>query len=247
MAHKRSKVHTIRIAPSPAGRIVTRIGLKVRGRFDSGEAKLLSGEFPFRQHLASAASFDTGNDSLGAGGRLPISASSSVGSRRDHGDPRTRCSIALDITVLPCATSKADDLAVGGAGVGQARGVASGLVRLSCFVHAVLDVRGEGLGVQRVDGELGIGFHRLLALEGGLAGVVFKMDTRRALDIGPGSQLRMYDPCCVWREGDGSVGGVGDEAEGVLLTCTQLCEPFPACLPPLRAVQAAEKGVTMIE
>lgn len=210
----------------------------MRGIFDGGEAKLLSGEFRFRQQIVSAASYDAsieggrGEQGLPTGGR----------SRRDHGDPRTRCSAALDVTVLPCSSRKRDyDLAMVRWGAGQDGGGGPELVRFSCFVHRVLDVRGEG-GGHRGEGNFGIISGRLRVLEGSCAHVVFKTDTIRALDIGPGSQLRIYDPCCVQREG--LEGGVGPATVGALLACTQLCEPYPVCLPPLPlpAVEASDAG-----
>ncbi|CAN0053157.1 unnamed protein product [Ectocarpus fasciculatus] len=229
----------------PLGRLMQ----QVRARCDGDEARLLSGEFPFRQpSLASKATISGNNNGHldgGSGGK----------SRRDHGDPRTRCSVALDATVmLPAATPRGPwagcegGLWGGGEGneLGQAGGGgASGLVRFSCFVHHVVDVS-SSLGSSRVSpgsrranssagdaaGPSGFAteFGRLHRLEGVRVDGLFKQDTQRAVDVGPGSQLRIYDPCCVWY--DAEVGGGGGRAEA-LLVCTQLCEPYPSCLPAL--------------
>lgn len=185
----------------------------MRARFDGDEARLLSGEFPFRHAPKSANPEGKPLHSGGASGR-------------DHGDPRTRCSVALDVSVMPSVPGQgtASDGAGGGAGE-QGRG-GSGLVRFLCFVHRVTDVS-SGHG-RRGDARMVAAtlFERLRGVEGVCVDALFKQDTRRAVDLCPGSQLRIYDPCCVWD---------GESAEGrALLMCTQLCEPFPAGLPPLR-------------
>ncbi|CAM9462157.1 unnamed protein product [Ectocarpus sp. 8 AP-2014] len=156
--------------------------------------------------------------------------------------------------MLPAATPRGPSVGFegglwgGGEGneLGQAGGGgASGLVRFSCFVHHVVDVS-LSLGGSRVSpgsrrvtsaagdaaGPSGVAtdFDRLHRLEGVRVDGLFKQDTRRAVDVGPGSQLRIYDPCCVWY--DAEVGGEGGRAEA-LLVCTRLCEPYPSCLPAL--------------
>ncbi|CAM9139086.1 unnamed protein product, partial [Ectocarpus sp. 12 AP-2014] len=235
----------------PLGRLLQ----QVRARCDGDEARLLSGEFPFRQPSSASKATTGGNnnshfDDVGVGG-----GGSTAKSRRDHGDPRTRCSVALDATVmLPAATPRGPSVGFegglwgGGEGnrLGQAGdGGASGLVRFSCFVHHVVDVS-FSLGGSRVrpgsrrapsaagdaagSSSVATDFGRLHRLEGVRVDGLFKQDTRRAVDVGPGSQLRIYDPFCVWY--DAEVGGEGGRAEA-LLVCTQLCEPYPSCLPAL--------------
>lgn len=180
----------------------------MRGRFDGDESRLLSGEFPFR-----LASTPTGS----AEGK----PSSGAASRRDHCDPRTRCSLALDVTVLPGNTAEQEGFRAGGrGGHGEREGGSDGFALLACFVHGVFDISSDTSGRREGDGALG----RLRVLEGASVDCLFKQDTRRALDVCPGSRIRVYDPCCVSRI----------SAEGrVLLLCTQLCEPYPACLPSL--------------
>lgn len=154
-----------------------------------------------------------------------------------------------------------------GHGCGQGEGT-GGLVRFLCLVHRVVDVSsassvnswrsspGHGsrgaLGSAAAiaaDGTTdGLGgsskgvattFSRLLPLEGIRVDALFKEDTQRAVDVCPGSQLRIYDPCCVWRDVETEVEGGGGRGEGALLLCTQMCEPYPSCLPPLPAPPAA--------
>lgn len=196
---------------------------QVRARFDGDEARLLSGEFPFRQMPApsggnAAREGETGSD---RGGGAAIG-------RRDHGDPRTRCRVALDVTVLAASGKRRDapDAAAFGGNASCDR--ISGSVRLArfpCFVHGVVDVSISPSGGTSEKAAADAGFvARLRALEGTRVDALFKHDTRRALDLCPGSQLRIYDPCCISHS----------EAEGgSLLMCTQLCEPYPACFPPL--------------
>ncbi|CAM9374407.1 unnamed protein product [Ectocarpus sp. 4 AP-2014] len=235
----------------PLGRLLQ----QVRARCDGDEARLLSGEFPFRQPSSASKATTSGNknshlDDVRVGG-----GGSGGKSRRDHGDPRTRCSVALDATViLPAATPRGPSVGFEGGlwggdegnELGQAGGGgASGLVRFSCFVHHVVDVS-LSLGSSRVrpgsrratsaagdaagSSSVATDFGRLHRLEGVRVDGLFKQDTRRAVDVGPGSQLRIYDPCCVWY--DAEIGGEGGRAEA-LLVCTQLCEPYPSCLPAL--------------
>ncbi|CAM9485279.1 unnamed protein product [Scytosiphon promiscuus] len=285
----------------PLGRLLQ----QVRTRCDGDEARLLSGEFPFRQAAAAAAAAamptPTANGD-GTGGTPDGSGSGGVGSenprgavgsgsgrkpRRDHGDPRTRCAVAVDVTllVLP-ATVAASGLPDGwtagvgaglwsgtseGTGAGQGGGgvAGAGLVRFSCLVHRVLDVssssgsgsggngsgrksssrtspsnrRASSGGPSQADSEdVAVSLGRLRPLAGVRVDALFKQDTRRALDLCPGSQLRIYDPSCVWHDaetGEGVEGGEGGEA---LLMCTQLCEPYPSGLAPLPPPSAAEGG-----
>lgn len=184
----------------------------MRGRFDGDESRLLSGEFPFR--LASAP---TGN----AEGK----PSSGLVSRRDHCDPRTRCSLALDVTVLLTNTAEQQGFRAGSrGGHGEREGGYDGFALLACFVHGVFDISSDTSSRREGDGASSTTSGRLRVLEGASVDCLFKQDTRRALDVSPGSRLRIYDPCYVSRtSGEGRV----------LLLCTQLCEPYPACLPPL--------------
>lgn len=199
---------------------------KVRARFDGDEARLLSGEFPFRPIpvTTTTAAPDGRPSGRGIGGGVY---------RKDHGDPRTRCGVALDVTIQPVdPRSRGTDRK---AGVGSEsdrdlqQGVGSGgLVRLSCFVHNVVNLV-AGVA-DKGNGE--IAFKRLRTLEGLRVDALFKHDTRRALDLCAGSQLRMYDPSCVWQHVEEEEDGVPGVA-AALLMCTQLCEPYPACLTPL--------------
>lgn len=215
----------------PALSVIFRV--KVRARFDGDEARLVSGEFPLRPQPLSAPSCDTTSASVRGN-------SGYATSRRDHGDPRTRCTIALDVTVVSPSNTTEDGPNVvavegregfGDAGSGVGVGV-GGLACFSCFVHEVIDlVRGQGIKERQSEADSATALEGLRLLRRNFVQVLFKADTRRVLDIGDGSQLRIYNPCCLWREGLG-----GRVAHGPLLTCTQLCEPFPACLPPLPAV-----------
>ena len=102
-------------------------------------------------------------------------------------------------------------------------------MRFLCFVHKVSDVSSgssDSRESRAADARVVVtSLERLRPVEGVCVDALFKQDTRRAVDLCPGSQLRIYDPCCVWDDAS---------AEGrALLMCTQLCEPFPASLPPL--------------
>ncbi|CAM9745907.1 unnamed protein product, partial [Laminaria digitata] len=74
----------------PLGRLLQ----QVRARVDGDEARLLSGEFPFRN--APTPKTNTHPDS-----RHTHPGGAAGGSGRDHGDPRTRCSVALDVSLMP--------------------------------------------------------------------------------------------------------------------------------------------------
>eukprot|EP00904_Undaria_pinnatifida_P000872 jgi/Undpi1/10786/HiC_scaffold_29.g13234.m1 len=104
----------------PLGRLLQ----QVRARFDGDEARLLSGEFPFRHAPKSANPEGKPLHSGGASGR-------------DHGDPRTRCSVALDVSVMPSVPGQgtASDGAGGGAGE-QERG-GEGVVDVHAAVRTV--------------------------------------------------------------------------------------------------------------
>lgn len=190
---------------------------QVRVRFDGDEARLLSGEFPFRQTPAPSGGNTARDGDLGSdrGGCVAIG-------RRDHGDPRTRCRVALDVTVLPAGGKQQEAPGAAASGEDSSFDRMSGSVRLSCFpcfVHGVVDV---SIGPSGSTNEKAV--DRLRVLEGTRVDALFNQNTRRALDLCPGSQLRIYDPCCISHS----------EVEGgSLLMCTQLCEPFPACFPPL--------------
>ena len=228
---------------------------QVRARCDGDEARLLSGEFPFRQASTPKAGNNggdpEGNENPSGGGG---SGGGSGGrSRRDHGDPRTRCSVALDVTVLRPALRQG---ASGGGGGGErisSFGQGGGLVWFSCLVHRVLDVSSgssssigrSSPGGSRSEGPATARLGRLRLLEGVRVDALFKQDTRRAVDVCPGSQLRIYDPCYAWHDGLAEAVGGGDAGRGggggALLMCTQLCEPYPASLSPLPALQEEEE------
>lgn len=198
----------------------------MRARFDGDEARLLSGEFPFRN--APTPKTNTHPDTS----KHPHSGGAAGSSGRDHGDPRTRCSVALDVTLVPAAPRQGaggDGASLGGGGNGDLGRGGGGLVRFLCFVHRVSDVSSGSSGSRESRAEdarvVVATLERLRPVEGVCVDALFKQDTRRAVDLCPGSQLRIYDPCCVWDDAS---------AEGrALLMCTQLCEPFPASLPPL--------------
>eukprot|EP00752_Nemacystus_decipiens_P005489 g4969.t1 len=252
----------------PLGRLLQ----QVRARCDGDEARLLSGEFPFRQASTPRAGNTGGRDPDGSDNPAGGGGGSGGKSRRDHGDPRTRCGVALDVTVLRPAPSQGAasvdpgaGLAGGGGGGGGERnngcGQGGGLVWFSCLVHRVLDVAsgpgGSNVGRSnpgdgRSEGAAAARFGRLRPLEGVRVDALFKQDTRRAVDVCPGSQLRIYDPCCAWHDGLGETvvgediggggGGGGGGRRRALLMCTQLCEPYPSSLPPLPALQEVEDG-----
>ena len=200
------------------------VSSQVRARFDGDEARLLSGEFPFRS--TPTAKTNTNADSR----KHPHSSGAGGAGGRDHGDPRTRCSVALDVSLMPDVPREGTDgQRLGGGGNGDLGRGGGGLVRFSCFVHRVSDVSSGSSGSREsraADARVvGTTLERLRPVQGVCVDALFKHDTRRAVDLCPGSQLRIYDPCCVWN--DASAGG------RALLVCTQLCEPFPASLPPL--------------
>lgn len=214
----------------------------MRARYDGDEARLLSGEFPFR--LAGVP---------GSGSASTTAAGGATG-RRDHGDPRTRCGVALDMTVSSSGTTTDDTnhgvRLEGSKGGGshqseQENETGGGLSRLLCFVHRVVDLAGNDPR-RPVPGDTAKALRRLRPLEGREIHAVFKADTRRALDLVLGSQIRVYDPCCLSRAGDDvGGGGAAATADGVLLVCTQLCEPYPQGLPPLlvQGPHSPEAGV----
>ncbi|CAN0132391.1 unnamed protein product, partial [Hapterophycus canaliculatus] len=268
----------------PLGRLLQ----QVRTRCDGDEARLLSGEFPFRQVPApKATAGSSGGGGTPDGGETPresVGSGSGRKGRRDHGDPRTRCGVAADVTLLPLPAAVAapglrDGWTVGSGaslwsgaseGVGARQGgggAGAGLVRFSCLVHRVVDVSsggsggggrkssnrtspsdrpassggGAGTAVGLADSEgVAASLRHLLPLEGGRVDALFKQDTRRALDLRPGSQLRIYDPCCVWHDAETGQGVGEGEGGGALLMCTQLCEPYPSSLPPLPPPSVAE-------
>lgn len=216
----------------------------MRARFDGDEARLLSGEFPFRQALLRTTA--------SRAGAVPDEASkrrdgANVISRRDHGDPRTRCKVALDVTVLQ-RSNRTGSLDIKGQGIRSAcediidhDEAIGGLVCFSCFVHQIVDLTKEVDGPQSV-GRAAKAFRHVQLLEGRTVDAIFKVDTWRALDIAPGSQLRVYDPCY------SSPTLVGETTRNssenpLLLLCTQLCESYPSCLPPLKHEPASPAGL----
>ncbi|CAM9646152.1 unnamed protein product, partial [Discosporangium mesarthrocarpum] len=107
-----------------SGGAIAQLLQQVRGRFDSVETRLLSGEFPFRQ------------------------ASAGAGPCRDHGDPRSRCHVALDLTVTrqgqapppSCDTSGAlETVGAPEPGVSLGTGFPTGLSLFACFIHRVTE------------------------------------------------------------------------------------------------------------